>query len=109
MSMKQCVSEMMEVYTKAHGSYHDLRQLRKNAILKIRSISSDIQYLEIRIKDGNIACSKVSIVSGVLTIAGILGAPFTAGGSLGLTAIGTGLGLGTGVAHITQTWANSSK
>lgn len=105
--MEDRVSEMTKGYKDTQDSYRELLQLHTNAIAKIRSISSDIQSLERMTKEGTILCSKMGIVSGVVSVAGILAAPFTLGGSLGLTAVGTGIGIGSGAFDIIQTWANN--
>ena len=109
MSIKQCVGEIIEGYANGHVLHKKCRQQQQKTILKIRSISGDIQDLERSIKKGTIACKVVGIASGFMTMAGILGAPFTFGGSLSLTAVGTGIGLCSGAVDMIQTWVNSSK
>ena len=109
MSGKQWVEKIIEGYgTIQEGIYPCWRQQQQKAILKIRSISGDIKDLERSIKKGTIACRSVGFVAGVMTMAGILGAPFTFGGSLSLTAVGTGIGVFSGAVDILQTWVNSS-
>ena len=102
--MPATVPEMVECYVNAQRKHQHWRQELQRTILKIRSISRDIQNLEINIKTGKIVCSSLGILSGVTTVAGILGAPFTLGGSLGLTVVGTGIGLYSGALDIVTTW-----
>jgi hypothetical protein len=90
---------------------HELwQQQSQKTISKIRSISGDIQILERDIKKGNILSSLIGIVSGVMTIAGIHGAPFTFFcGPLDLAALGTVIGIYIGVQGIVRTLVRSSK
>ena len=109
---KEKIAEMTKAYENAQHKYCKGKQLRKNVIAQIRSISSDIQSLERKIKEGTILCSKISIVSGVVSVSAMLAAPFTGGGSLALaalTGVGTGVGLGAGVFDVIQKWINSCK
>ena len=111
MSTEQ-IAEMTKGHKDARHSYLMVQQVRKNAIAEIRSISSDIQSLERKIKEGTILCSKISIVSGVVSGVAMVAAPFTGGGSLtlaALTGFGTGIGIGAGVCDIIQKWISSSK
>jgi hypothetical protein len=94
------IAEMIKGHKNVQHKYDMGKQLRKNVIAEIRSISSDIQSLERNIKEGTILCSTISIVSSVVSVSAVLAAPFTGGGSLALaalTSVGAGVGLGAGV------------
>ena len=107
--MPATVPEMVECYVNAQRKHQHWRQELQRTILKIRSISGDIQDLERNIKAEKIACSSLGILSGVTTVAGILGVPFTFGGSLGLTVVGTWTGLYSGALGILNSWITTSK
>ena len=109
MSTNQYVSEIIDIYGHAKKLLQNGGQRQQKAILKIRSISRDIQDLERSIRKGTILCSSVGLLSSALTMAGLLGAPFTFGGSLSLTALGGGIGICSGAVDIIQTWVNSSE
>ena len=105
------IAEMIKGHKNVQHKYDMGKQLRKNVIAEIRSISSDIQSLERNIKEGTILCSTISIVSSVVSVSAVLAAPFTGGGSLALaalTSVGAGVGLGAGVFDVIQKWINSS-
>jgi hypothetical protein len=105
----QYASQFIEAFDDVQILYQKWQLQRQETILKIRSISHDIQNLETMHRKGHLAYSSVGIVAGVMTIAGIVGAPFTFGGSLSLTAVGAATGIVSGAAGITHTWLNSSK
>ena len=97
-----------ETRREAISVHQDWIQLIKTTITKLYSIANNIQELERSIQRGSIICSSIGWFSGVVAVAGILGAPFTFGGSLSLTAVGTGIGLCSGAADILQSWASNS-
>lgn len=99
--------EEREAYNIAKKAYQYLKQKIETAIPKLNSIVDNIKELENSIKLGSIICSSVGWVSGVVAFVGILGVPFTFGGSLSLTAVGTGIGLCSGAADILQSWASN--
>ena len=101
--------EEREAYNKAKSVYQDWVQQKKTAIAKLYSIANNIQELERSIKQGSLICSSVGWGSGLMIAAGLLGAPFTFGGSLSLTAVGTSIGLCSGVADIWQSWKTNCK
>ncbi len=101
--------EERDAYNTAKKAYQYLKQKIETAIPKLNSIVDNIKELENSIKLGSIICSSVGWVSGVVAAVGILGVPFTFGGSLSLTAVGTGIGLCSGAADILQSWASNCK
>ena len=75
----QYTSQFIEAFDDVQKLYQKWQRQRQETMLKIRSISHDIQNLETMHRKGHLAYSSVGIVGGVMTIAGIVGAPFTFG------------------------------
>ncbi|KAG2464546.1 apolipoprotein L6-like [Polypterus senegalus] len=69
-------------------------------LIQMEMIADDMDEVQKNTTVGNIVSSSVGVLSGVLTIAGLALAPFTAGGSTMLSAVGTGLGMTSGVGGV---------
>ena len=105
--MEERVSELTEAYNKGQSVHLNWKQQQQRVISKFRFIASDIQELERNIKQRSIICLSVGSGSSLMIAAGLLGAPLTFGGSLSLTAVGTGIGLCSGAADALQTKAGN--
>nr|XP_013008393.1 apolipoprotein L3-like [Cavia porcellus] len=73
----------------------------ESCIQKLQELAKEIDETHKGCTISNVATSSVGAVSGVMSIAGLVLAPFTAGGSLLLSAAGAGLGAATAASSIT--------
>lgn len=102
--------EHIESYVKAKKYFQKtFAPERMKVINELISIRDDIQK-EARIqKIGSVTYSSVGIVGGGLIIAGIVAAPFTAGGSLALSVAGGAATFSSGVAGVTHNIVKEQK
>ncbi|XP_004634731.2 apolipoprotein L3-like [Octodon degus] len=75
----------------------------ESCIQKLRALAERVDKVHKDCTISNVVTSSVGAFSGVLSIFGLLLAPFTAGSSLLLSAAGSGLGAATAVSDITTT------
>ncbi|XP_051790427.1 apolipoprotein L3-like [Erpetoichthys calabaricus] len=97
--------EEMDLLLQEYGEHYDLfmEDLPRLStelyeyLSQMEKIADGMDEVQKNTTIGNIVSSSVGVLSGVLTIAGLALAPFAAGGSTLLAAMGTGLGTTSGV------------
>ena len=75
----------------------DLMIVRSNTISKLNEIIKELHKTHHDVNISKVVRSSVGIAGGVLSLIGMVGAPFTLGSSLALSAVGSGLAAAGGV------------
>ena len=78
-------------------------------IRKLRELADNVDRLHKNCTRSKRVAGSAGIVSGVLTCVGLGLAPFTAGASLTLSAVGAGLGAVSAVTHVSTSFLEDSK
>uniref|UniRef100_A0A3B4AD43 Uncharacterized protein n=1 Tax=Periophthalmus magnuspinnatus TaxID=409849 RepID=A0A3B4AD43_9GOBI len=86
-----------DTFTASFTAYHsNMRQFLSN----LESCAEQMEKMNKGANVSGVVHSSVATAGGVMSILGILAAPFTAGASLGLLAVGTGLGVASTVTSV---------
>ncbi|KAL6086872.1 hypothetical protein STEG23_031047, partial [Scotinomys teguina] len=89
--------------------FPSLKKDANNRIRKLYDMADSIDRSHQKATKTNMITNSASVVSGVMSLLGLALAPVTVGGSLALTAAGTGLGVFSGVTSIVTNMRQNSR